>query len=299
MGSPPVVKVEGDDAAKAWEAYGGKSFGFDDEAQRKHAQSLPKPDILLMHVPENKTRPTDSCPYTAEELEELGKSSSSALLLRRSRTAGTCNILFLHTRNKFRGRGLAEALLAEAKRLPGVQKLVADAAACRTYYAVCLLLRAGFMADIRLFETDIAMPGESVPASTHGIYFWWDRGASLEDQLRFVEQVRDKQRSRGTERARAFVDRLERIVEALQRRAGEYQSAASKLSRKRRAPTQEGYTGTDGVFFPLPLSTHTIKDYVNVVLRQNRIPRHCPREAEIIVRAAKYFDEVTANCGGT
>ena len=208
----PLVKVDGADASVAWTAYLRNRSKFGTDSLHHYAQGLSHPDRVYLILPAGGITSMMACSAKVWGSEASGVLAVGPPIRHKHR-----NILLLHVRTHMHGAGQGSQLLTAAQQDVVAEKLATlstSAPACRTWYATLLLLRHGFTGDQNLLTAVIQLPTVTVPHDAVAITFTWEPTHDTEEQIRYVEQVRDAQRTRKQD---DFADALTEVVRYLSR----------------------------------------------------------------------------------
>lgn len=215
-----MLELRGQAAAHAWNGYFSNLSGVS-EYERKAADRVSAPDVVHMTVlvdgPSTWFLMGSTVEPSAVEAVAAGRSALAVVAAGPQKTRGTHQarvLLHMHARNIIQGRGrghcskLIEQLQAS---MPANGTISLDSAPCSNWVSASVLLRAGFRGTNELCSTDLPLPGQSHRGSSR-IQFTWFAKDTREDLLPFLIKVEGAQRSKGSERAVAFADRMASLI---------------------------------------------------------------------------------------
>lgn len=225
MNSAAEGALHGACAAAAWNAYLANKSRFP-AAERFYALQLPPPATLLLAAPEHSV--LSSSFQSIEDLqvsrfprlalraaESLADRAFAAVLLSDASDRRTRELLYVHARVGFRGRGSVDRLLAQAQAQAEAagETLQAHRAACQTWHASLTLLRNMFVADEGIHSSTMPPPGTPPSSRSSCLTFTWRSGRSLPEHVRYLRAIVKSQRRRSE--GLAFADALQQVVDRM------------------------------------------------------------------------------------
>ena len=201
-----TIELHGAHANAAWEAYLRNRAGVA-EAERVYGKTH-EPATIVFSIAEGYAD-LDADLYTCrfgdgaepagiKSAKNLGGASVAALLLSAATPQGSRDISYLHIRLKFRARGIADQLIDAGKKLPELKALTANAEAFRTFFALLVLMRNGFVGDLNMFTSRIPMPDETPSGNSAAIGFTWRPDYTDEVWTTFATTALMRQRQKGS-----------------------------------------------------------------------------------------------------